>query len=72
MDSHNSHNHTPDEFVSLDGMSLIWICTILFVPAIFGVMFLPHTWALVALAVGVVVAVGGTIFHTRMQSPGRR
>jgi hypothetical protein len=53
-------------------MSLLWICTILFVPAIFGVMFLPHTWALVALATGIVVAVGGTIFHLRMQSPRQR
>ena len=30
--------------VRFDGLELIWITTILFVPAIFGLMFLPHPW----------------------------
>ena len=35
--------HGPEDLVSLDGWSLIWIDAILLVPAIFGVMFLPAT-----------------------------
>jgi hypothetical protein len=30
--------------VTLDGLQLIWITTILFVPGIFGIVFLPSPW----------------------------
>jgi hypothetical protein len=46
--------HAPDEFISNAGWALIWIDAILFVPAIFGVMFLPAMVRL--LVVGAAIA----------------
>jgi hypothetical protein len=40
-----------DKLVSFDGAELLWIDAILFVPAIFGVMFLPTIWRAIALSV---------------------
>ena len=49
--------HIPEGLVSFDGAALLWIDAILFVPAIFGVMFLPDLLRAVSLslAVGLVV-----------------
>jgi hypothetical protein len=48
---HDSHGHgyqvrrpRAEPLVTLDGLSLLWIATILLVPAIFGVMFLQAPW----------------------------
>jgi hypothetical protein len=51
--------HIPDQYVSNNGWSLIWIDAILFVPVIFGVMFLPDIIRLFILSVG--IAVGATL-----------
>jgi hypothetical protein len=48
--------HTPDQFVSNSGWALIWIDAILFVPVVFGVMFLPGLLRLLILSVGIAVA----------------
>ena len=50
----------PTEFVSFEGASLLWIDAILFVPAIFGVMFLPNI--LRALVLSLMVALVVTYF----------
>ena len=47
--------HTPDQYVSKGGWALIWIDAILFVPVVFGVMFLPGLLRLVILS-GIAVA----------------
>lgn len=44
-------------FVSFEGASLLWIDAILFVPAIFGVMFLPTVLRAVVLSVIVALVV---------------
>ena len=50
---HESHGHSAprrprsEPLITLDGLQLIWITTILFVPAIFGVMFLPYPWRMI-------------------------
>jgi len=47
---HESHGHSAprrprsEPMVTLDGLELIWITAILFVPAIFGIVFLPYPW----------------------------
>jgi putative effector of murein hydrolase LrgA (UPF0299 family) len=43
----------PTELVSFEGMELLWITAILFVPAIFGVMFLPDLLRDLVLSLGV-------------------
>jgi hypothetical protein len=48
--------HTPDQYVSNSGWALIWIDAILFVPVVFGVMFLPGLLRLLVLSVGIAVA----------------
>ena len=48
--------HRPDQFVSNSGWALIWIDAILFVPVVFGVMFLPGLLRLLILSVGIAVA----------------
>jgi hypothetical protein len=50
----------PKEPVSFDGAELLWIDAILFVPAIFGIMFLPDV--LRALALSLCVALVVTYF----------
>jgi hypothetical protein len=50
----------PTELVSFDGAALLWIDAILFVPAIFGIMFLPTI--LRALTLSVLVALVVTYF----------
>jgi hypothetical protein len=50
----------PTELVSFDGAALLWIDAILFVPAIFGIMFLPTV--IRALALSVIVALLVTYF----------
>jgi hypothetical protein len=47
--------HTPDQYVSNRGWALIWIDAILFVPVIFGVMFLPGLLRLLILS-GIAIA----------------
>jgi hypothetical protein len=50
---HESHGYSAprrprsEPMVSLDGLQLIWITTILFVPAIFGLMFLEYPWRMI-------------------------
>ena len=63
---------SPDPYVSLDGMSLLWIDTILLVPAIFGVMFLPSILRIVVLsgAIGMAVAFGILYSWARMHPAG--
>ena len=48
--------HMPDHYVSNDGWALIWLDAILFVPVIFGVMFLPSIIRLLILSVGIALA----------------
>ncbi len=62
--------HAPDEYISNAGWGLIWIDAILFVPAIFGVMFLPATIRL--LVVGAVVAIAATVGFLYSRSGARR
>jgi len=50
----------PTELVSFDGAELLWINAILFVPAIFGVMFLPDLAR--AIVLSLMVAVIATYF----------
>ena len=50
----------PTGLVSFDGAELLWIDAILFVPAIFGVMFLPDL--LRAVALSLMVAIVATYF----------
>jgi hypothetical protein len=50
----------PTNLVSFDGAALLWITAILFVPAIFGVMFLPTL--LRAVVLSVTVALVATYF----------
>lgn len=45
------------KLVSFDGAELLWIDAILFVPAIFGVMFLPTIWRAVTLSVMIALVV---------------
>jgi hypothetical protein len=47
----------PTELVSFDGAALLWIDAILFVPAIFGVMFLPDLLRAVVLSLAVALVV---------------
>jgi hypothetical protein len=48
--------HTLDQYVSNSGWALIWIDAILFVPVVFGVMFLPGLLRFLILSVGIGVA----------------
>ena len=50
--------HTPQQYVSNSAWALIWIDAILFVPVVFGVMFLPGLLRLLILSVG--IGVGAT------------
>ena len=50
----------PTELVSFDGAELLWIDAILFVPAIFGVMFLPDLMR--AIVLSLMVAIVATYF----------
>ena len=47
----------PTELVSFEGAELLWVDAILFVPAIFGIMFLPDVLRAIALSlcIGLVV-----------------
>jgi len=47
----------PTEMVSFDGAELLWIDAILFVPAIFGIMFLPDILRAIALSLCVALVV---------------
>ena len=56
MDSHGrtpNQSVSPEQYVSNDGWALIWINTILLVPAIFGVMFLPSILRLLVFSLGI-------------------
>ena len=53
----------PADVVSRDGAALIWIDAILFVPAIFGVMFLPTILRAIALSVMVGLVVTYFVLH---------
>ena len=48
--------HTPAQYVSNSGWALIWIDAILFVPVVFGAMFLPGLLRFLILSVGIAVA----------------
>ena len=48
--------HTPDQYVSNTGWALIWIDAILFVPVVFGAMFLPGLLRLLILSIGIALA----------------
>jgi hypothetical protein len=63
--------HVPDEYVSLDGWSLIWIDAILLVPAIFGVMFLPTPVRLAVLAAVIVIGAASGILYSRFRARRR-
>ena len=54
--SQEVHPYRPDQYVSNRGWALIWIDAILFVPVIFGVMFLPALLRLLILGVPIAVA----------------
>jgi hypothetical protein len=47
---------TPDQYVSNSGWALIWIDAILFVPVVFGAMFLPGLLRLLILSIGIALA----------------
>ena len=68
MDAHdhspNQQRVAPDQLVSNDGWALIWICTILLVPAIFGVMFLPALARLLVFSLGIGFGVTFAILYT--------
>jgi len=62
MDDHDHAPNqyvSPEQYVSIDGWALIWITTILLVPAIFGVMFLPPLPRFLVL---VLALAGGVLF----------
>jgi hypothetical protein len=48
--------HMPDQQVSNNAWALIWIDAILFVPVIFGMMFLPSLIRILILSVGIALA----------------
>ena len=54
--------HTPDQYVSNRAWALIWIDAILFVPVVFGVMFLPGLLRLLVLSVIAVAATLGILY----------
>ena len=56
--SRESRPRVPTGVVSFDGAALLWIDAILFIPVIFGVMFLPAL--LRALVVSVAMALAAT------------
>jgi hypothetical protein len=56
--------HVPTELVSFDGAALLWIDAILFVPAIFGIMFLPTIARAVALSVSVALVVAYFVLYS--------
>jgi putative effector of murein hydrolase LrgA (UPF0299 family) len=56
--------HVPADIVSFDGAALMWIDAILFVPAIFGVMFLPTILRAFAIAVMVALVVSYFILYS--------
>lgn len=56
--------HVPTDIVSFDGAALMWIDAILFVPAIFGVMFLPTILRAFAIAVMVALVVSYFILYS--------
>ena len=60
----DGHNHAPDQYVSADGWALIWVCSILLVPAIFGVMFLPSFARLLVLSLGLGAGITFAILYT--------
>jgi hypothetical protein len=47
----------PTELVSFDGAELLWVDAILFVPAIFGIMFLPDVLRAIVLSLCVALVV---------------
>jgi len=53
----------PYQYVSNSGWALIWIDAILFVPVVFGVMFLPGLLRLLILSVGIGVAATLSILY---------
>ena len=55
--SQDARPHVPTDIVSFDGAALLWIDAILFVPAIFGVMFLPTILRAVTLSVMIALVV---------------
>jgi len=60
----------PEEFVSLDGWSLIWIDAILLVPAIFGVMFLPATARLLIVGAALAFAAACGVLYSWARKRG--
>jgi len=72
MDSHKRQRapsdsvrpHVPEEWVANSGLSLIWIDSILLVPLVFGVMFLPSPFRLIVLSVSIGVAVTFGILYS--------
>ena len=47
----------PTELISFDGAELLWIDAILFVPAIFGIMFLPDVLRAIVLSLCIALVV---------------
>jgi hypothetical protein len=47
----------PTELISFDGAELLWIDAILFVPAIFGIMFLPDVLRIIVLSLCIALVV---------------
>ena len=54
----------PTDIVSFDGAALLWIDAILFVPAIFGVMFLPDPFRLIVLSLCIGLLVTYAILYS--------
>ena len=55
--SQNLRPQLPESLISFDGSALIWVDAILFVPVIFGVMFLPSLLRLAVLSLIIAMAV---------------
>lgn len=56
--------HIPVDIVSFDGAALIWINAILFVPLIFGVMFLPTILRALAIAIMVALVISYFVLYS--------
>ena len=62
--SRENRPRVPTEVVSFDGVALLWIDAILFIPVIFGVMFLPALLRAVVVSVAVALAVTYFILYS--------
>ena len=66
--SDEPRRYFPEDFVSGDGMALIWMNAILLVPLIFGVMFLPPLIRamVLSLAAGIAATYGILYAYARL------